>query len=142
MSSFSVLVINSTCVSLSWTLLDNSSVPLSMVVQWSHHKGQSGDMWARLPYTDRPIYLRGNVISVCYLFFSFLNLTVIVTIISVINDTVGCKVNCTGQNSNVDTNIELIIRWEPNQNKKSSCNHCTYDLISPFLNEFLIRLMG
>uniref|UniRef100_A0A671VP30 Fibronectin type-III domain-containing protein n=1 Tax=Sparus aurata TaxID=8175 RepID=A0A671VP30_SPAAU len=59
-SSFSVLVINSTCVSLSWTLLDNNSVPLSMVVQWSHHKGQSGHMWARLPYTDRPIYLRGD----------------------------------------------------------------------------------
>ncbi|KAM9357750.1 LOW QUALITY PROTEIN: leptin receptor [Symphorus nematophorus] len=66
--SFSVMVINSTCVSLSWTLLDNSSVPLFMVVQWSpqrqqdsdHHKGQSGDTWARLPYTDRPIYLRGD----------------------------------------------------------------------------------
>uniref|UniRef100_A0A665VDU0 Fibronectin type-III domain-containing protein n=1 Tax=Echeneis naucrates TaxID=173247 RepID=A0A665VDU0_ECHNA len=33
--SFRVLVINSTCVSLSWSLLDNSSVPLFMVVQWS-----------------------------------------------------------------------------------------------------------
>ncbi|KAE8293952.1 Leptin receptor [Larimichthys crocea] len=63
--SFSVLVINSTCVSLSWTLLDNSSVPLFMVVQWSaqrqqdsdRHKGQSGETWAKLPYTDRPIYL-------------------------------------------------------------------------------------
>ncbi|XP_071342277.1 leptin receptor isoform X2 [Trachinotus anak] len=66
--SFHVLVINSTCVSLSWSLLDNSSVPLFMVVQWSpqrqqesdHHKVWSGDMWARLPYTDRPIYLRGD----------------------------------------------------------------------------------
>ncbi|XP_045905624.1 leptin receptor isoform X2 [Micropterus dolomieu] len=66
--SFSVLAINSTCVSLSWSLLDNSSVPLSMVVQWSpqrqqdsdHHQGQSGETWARLPYTDRPIYLRGD----------------------------------------------------------------------------------
>uniref|UniRef100_UPI0037E7B6C8 leptin receptor n=1 Tax=Semicossyphus pulcher TaxID=241346 RepID=UPI0037E7B6C8 len=66
--SFSVLAINSTCVSLSWTLLDNSSVPLFMVVQWSargqqdsdHHKGQSGETWARLPHTDRPIYLRGD----------------------------------------------------------------------------------
>nr|XP_046247693.1 leptin receptor isoform X2 [Scatophagus argus] len=68
MRSFSVLVINSTCVSLSWTLLDNSSVPLFMVVQWSpqrqqdsdHHKGLSGDTWARIPYTDRPTYLRGD----------------------------------------------------------------------------------
>ncbi|XP_060890548.1 leptin receptor [Labrus mixtus] len=66
--SFSVLVINSTCVSLSWTLLDNSSAPLFMVVQWSpqgqkdsdHHKGLSGETWARLPYTERPIHLRGD----------------------------------------------------------------------------------
>ncbi|XP_059197879.1 leptin receptor [Centropristis striata] len=66
--AFSVLVINSTCVSLSWSLLDNSSVPLSMVVQWSpqrqqdsdHHKGWSGETWARLPYTERPIHLRGD----------------------------------------------------------------------------------
>lgn len=66
--SFSVRVINSTCVSLWWTLLDNSLAPLFMVVQWSpqrqqdpdHHKVQSGDTWARLPYTDRPTYLRGN----------------------------------------------------------------------------------
>ncbi|XP_040895895.1 leptin receptor isoform X2 [Toxotes jaculatrix] len=66
--SFRVLVINSTCVSLSWSLLDNSSVPLFMVVQWfpqrqqesDHHKVQSGETWARLPYTDRPIYLRGD----------------------------------------------------------------------------------
>ncbi|XP_068445733.1 leptin receptor [Clinocottus analis] len=66
--SFSVLVINSTCVSLSWSLLDDSSVPLFMVVQWSpqrqqvsdHHKGRSGDTWVRLPYTDSPVYLRGD----------------------------------------------------------------------------------
>uniref|UniRef100_A0A8C2ZVK9 Leptin receptor n=1 Tax=Cyclopterus lumpus TaxID=8103 RepID=A0A8C2ZVK9_CYCLU len=66
--SFSVLVINSTCVSLSWSLLDDSSVPLFMVVQWSpqrqpvsdHHKGRAGETWARLPYTDSPIYLRGD----------------------------------------------------------------------------------
>ncbi|XP_074491005.1 leptin receptor [Sebastes fasciatus] len=69
--SFSVVVINSTCVSLSWSLLDNSSLPLSMVVQWSpqrqqdsdHHKGRSGETWARLPYTDRPIYLRGDFLG-------------------------------------------------------------------------------
>lgn len=66
-----------------------------MVVQWSHHKGQSGHMWARLPYTDRPIYLRGDVISsLCLSFFFFLNLTVKITIMIVINDTVGFKVKC------------------------------------------------
>lgn len=66
--SFHVLVINNTCVSLSWSLLDNSSVPLFMVVQWlpqrqqdsNHHKGQSGETWARLPYTDYSVYLRGD----------------------------------------------------------------------------------
>lgn len=77
--SFSVLVINSTCVSLSWTLLDNSSVPLFMVVQWStqrqqdsdRHKGQSGETWAKLPYTDRPIYLTGNKSSSLTVLFYF-----------------------------------------------------------------------
>lgn len=65
------MVINSTCVSLSWTLLDNSSVPLFMVVQWSPLRpqgqttSQSGDTWARLAYTDRPTYLRGDMPSVC-----------------------------------------------------------------------------
>lgn len=74
--SFSVLVINSTCVSLFWTLLDNSSAPLFMVVQWSplrqqdsaHHRGQSGDTWVRLPYTEHPTYLRGNMLSSLYVF--------------------------------------------------------------------------
>ncbi|XP_068175396.1 leptin receptor isoform X2 [Antennarius striatus] len=66
--SFTVSVINSTFVSLSWTLLDNSSVPLYMVVQWSPQRHQDPDLhkdpgrntWARLPYTDRPTYLRGD----------------------------------------------------------------------------------
>ncbi|KAF3835362.1 hypothetical protein F7725_027920 [Dissostichus mawsoni] len=69
--SFSVLVINSTCVSLSWSLLDPPSVPLYMVVQWSPqkqqgydpHKGRSSETWARLPYTKRPIYLRGDFLG-------------------------------------------------------------------------------
>ncbi|KAK2908112.1 leptin receptor [Channa argus] len=66
--SFRVLVINSTCVSLSWSLLDNSSAPLFMVVQWlaqrqrdsDLHKGQNGETWTRLSYTDHPVYLRGD----------------------------------------------------------------------------------
>ncbi|XP_047443679.1 leptin receptor [Mugil cephalus] len=65
--SFHVMVINSTCVSLSWSLSDNSSVPLFMVVQWSSQRqqdsedfDQSGETWARLPYTDSPVYLRGE----------------------------------------------------------------------------------
>ncbi|XP_074524942.1 leptin receptor [Halichoeres trimaculatus] len=66
--SFSVLAINSTCVSLSWTLLDNSSVPLFMVVQWSprrvegsdHYKSRRGETWARLPYTNMPVHLEGD----------------------------------------------------------------------------------
>uniref|UniRef100_A0AAQ5XCE0 Fibronectin type-III domain-containing protein n=1 Tax=Amphiprion ocellaris TaxID=80972 RepID=A0AAQ5XCE0_AMPOC len=68
--SFHVLVINSTCVSLSWSLLDNSSVPQFMVVQWWPQRQQdsqdsepSGETWARLPYTDHPVYLTGNFIG-------------------------------------------------------------------------------
>ncbi|KAK5869629.1 hypothetical protein PBY51_024331 [Eleginops maclovinus] len=69
--SFSVLVINSTCVSLSWSLSDNTLVPMYMVVQWSlqrqqgydPHRGRSSDTWARLPYTERPIYLIGNFLG-------------------------------------------------------------------------------
>ncbi|XP_029285913.1 LOW QUALITY PROTEIN: leptin receptor [Cottoperca gobio] len=69
--SFSVSVINSTCVSLSWSLLDNTLVPLFMVVQWSPHrqqdsalhKGRSRETWARLRYTNRPIYLRGDFLD-------------------------------------------------------------------------------
>lgn len=80
--SFSVRVINSTCVSLWWTLLDNSVPPLFMVVQWSpqrqhdsdHHKVQSRDTWARLPYTDRPTYLRGNTMASFLQFPFFLTL--------------------------------------------------------------------
>lgn len=68
---FRVLLTNSTCVSLSWSLLDNSSAPLSMVVQWSPHRqpesgrprAQGGETWARLPYVDHPVYLRGSVFS-------------------------------------------------------------------------------
>ncbi|XP_069377751.1 leptin receptor isoform X2 [Paralichthys olivaceus] len=68
-SSFSVSVINSTSVSLSWILLDNRSVPVSMVVQWTvpqrqqgsdHQKAYSGETWVRLPYTDCPVHLRGD----------------------------------------------------------------------------------
>ncbi|XP_016886817.1 leptin receptor isoform X2 [Cynoglossus semilaevis] len=63
--NFHVLVVNSTCVSLSWSLLENSSVPLFMVVQWfphwqHHHKVQSRKTWARPPYTAGPVYLTGE----------------------------------------------------------------------------------
>ncbi|XP_056271204.1 leptin receptor [Pseudoliparis swirei] len=63
--SFGVSVVNSTCVSLSWSLLDDvSAVPLFMVVQWSlvpgHHEGRTGATWTRLPYTDSPVHLRGD----------------------------------------------------------------------------------
>uniref|UniRef100_A0A672IAY5 Leptin receptor n=1 Tax=Salarias fasciatus TaxID=181472 RepID=A0A672IAY5_SALFA len=65
--SFHVAVVNSTCVSLSWSLLDNCSVPLFMVVQWSpqgqQQSGASEETWARLPYTDRLVHLRGDFFS-------------------------------------------------------------------------------
>uniref|UniRef100_A0A8C2ZXD6 Leptin receptor n=1 Tax=Cyclopterus lumpus TaxID=8103 RepID=A0A8C2ZXD6_CYCLU len=51
--SFSVLVINSTCVSLSWSLLDDSSVPLFMVVQWSpQSSAQSSVTYATVLLSD------------------------------------------------------------------------------------------
>ncbi|KAM9762032.1 leptin receptor isoform 2-T3 [Menidia menidia] len=56
---FHVLVINSTCVSLSWSLLDRHSVPLYLVVQWSSKK-QQDPVWVRLPYTDASVYLQGD----------------------------------------------------------------------------------
>ncbi|XP_034035456.1 leptin receptor [Thalassophryne amazonica] len=64
--SFHVVFINSTCVSLSWSLLDCPSAPLFMVVQWftqrhqgaDHLKGQRGQTWARFPYTEHTVYLR------------------------------------------------------------------------------------
>ncbi|XP_043985748.1 leptin receptor isoform X2 [Gambusia affinis] len=68
--SFHVLVINSTCVSLSWSLLHISSVPLFMVVQWFPRKqqdfedfGLSGKTWAKLSYTEPPTQLRGDFFS-------------------------------------------------------------------------------
>ncbi|XP_017276076.1 leptin receptor isoform X1 [Kryptolebias marmoratus] len=68
--SFHVSLVNSTCVSLSWSLLDISSVPLFMVVHWSPTSQQDsedfglrGQTWARLPYTEHPNYLRGDFYS-------------------------------------------------------------------------------
>uniref|UniRef100_A0A3B3U1I4 Leptin receptor-like n=1 Tax=Poecilia latipinna TaxID=48699 RepID=A0A3B3U1I4_9TELE len=68
--SFYVLVINSTCVSLSWSLLHISSAPLFMVVQWFPRKqqdfedfGLSKKTWAKLSYTEPPTQLRGNPLS-------------------------------------------------------------------------------
>ncbi|XP_032428229.1 leptin receptor isoform X1 [Xiphophorus hellerii] len=68
--SFHVLVINSTCVSLSWSLLHISSVPLFMVVQWFPRKqqdfedfGLNGKTWVKLSYTEPPTQLRGDFFS-------------------------------------------------------------------------------
>ncbi|KAM9385085.1 leptin receptor isoform 2-T3 [Pholidichthys leucotaenia] len=64
--SFHVLVINSNCVSLLWTLWDGCSAPLFMVVQWLPRRQQpsedlSGDTWARLPYnTNQPVHQKGK----------------------------------------------------------------------------------
>ncbi|XP_019730859.1 leptin receptor-like isoform X4 [Hippocampus comes] len=66
--SFRVLLINGTCVSLHWSLVDNSSTPLFMVVQWAPQrqdgfdlsKAHSGRTWARLPSTDCSVHLTGD----------------------------------------------------------------------------------
>ncbi|KAM6921963.1 leptin receptor [Xenentodon cancila] len=76
--SFHGSIINSTCVYLSWSLLDKRSVPLSMVVEWSPQRpqdsldaGPSEPKWARLPYTDRPVHLRGDFFSSEYSFYLY-----------------------------------------------------------------------
>uniref|UniRef100_A0A3B5ARE7 Leptin receptor n=1 Tax=Stegastes partitus TaxID=144197 RepID=A0A3B5ARE7_9TELE len=82
--SFHALIINSTCVSLSWSLLDDASVPQFMVVQWSP-QSPSGESWARLPYTDHPVYLtasRGDPAAYMMLMIiSFLSIVLFVTLI-------------------------------------------------------------
>ncbi|XP_041861661.1 leptin receptor isoform X2 [Melanotaenia boesemani] len=62
--SFHVVLKNSTCASLSWSLLDSSSVPQFMVVQWFPQRRQnlkdydwSQNSWVRLPYTVFPVYI-------------------------------------------------------------------------------------
>ncbi|XP_028300361.1 leptin receptor isoform X2 [Gouania willdenowi] len=68
--SFHVSLINSSCVSVSWSLWSNSSKPLFMVVQWVPQRTQKeeeegvseprGKTWSRLPYTEQTVYLRGD----------------------------------------------------------------------------------
>ncbi|XP_072293961.1 leptin receptor [Eucyclogobius newberryi] len=64
--SFHVLAVNSSCVSVSWSLLDSSSAPRFMVLQWtrSHQEiHRSSPTWRRLPYTDRPVHVQGDFIG-------------------------------------------------------------------------------
>uniref|UniRef100_A0A8C6L596 Leptin receptor n=1 Tax=Nothobranchius furzeri TaxID=105023 RepID=A0A8C6L596_NOTFU len=68
--SFHVVVINSTWVSLSWSLSDTSSVPNFMVVHWSPTRLRDtedlslrGQTWARLPYSEHSAYLKGDFFS-------------------------------------------------------------------------------
>ncbi|XP_061739696.1 leptin receptor [Nerophis ophidion] len=66
--SFHVLFVNSSYVSLHWSLLDHSVAPLFMVVQWvpqgkedsDSNKVHSGHTWTRVPFTERPAYLKGD----------------------------------------------------------------------------------
>uniref|UniRef100_A0A8C6UCP7 Leptin receptor n=1 Tax=Neogobius melanostomus TaxID=47308 RepID=A0A8C6UCP7_9GOBI len=63
-SSFHVLMVNRTCASVSWTIVDSSSVPQYMVLQWFPHSPQETDVnkgsptWRRLHFTDRPVHIR------------------------------------------------------------------------------------
>lgn len=61
MHSVHALVLNSTHVSLSWSLLNDGIVPLFMVVQWSESSGLSGLKWARLPYSNHVVYIKGTI---------------------------------------------------------------------------------
>ncbi|XP_071005936.1 leptin receptor-like isoform X1 [Oncorhynchus clarkii lewisi] len=66
--SFCVSRVNSSCVVLSWSLQPNSSVPCSLVVEWSgqNHENRQGqttvgrERWTRVPPTDQVFYLHGD----------------------------------------------------------------------------------
>ncbi|XP_028822240.1 leptin receptor isoform X2 [Denticeps clupeoides] len=63
--AFSALVVNSTCVALSWTLLSDSPAPLSFVIEWSEESldGELGGVamsrpkWVRVQAFDRTAQL-------------------------------------------------------------------------------------
>ncbi|KAJ8376231.1 hypothetical protein SKAU_G00068110 [Synaphobranchus kaupii] len=62
--SFSSVMINSSCVALSWTLFPNSSAPSSFVIEWSgQSRGRQQDKkgervkWVRVPPNSRAIHL-------------------------------------------------------------------------------------
>ncbi|KAM3620179.1 uncharacterized protein V6R79_019401 [Siganus canaliculatus] len=66
LGSFSVTLVNSSCVSLVWSLMDNCSVPVSMVVYWGPqrpHRGPTGAGWARLAPRGGPTLLTGDFFS-------------------------------------------------------------------------------
>ncbi|KAM9530429.1 leptin receptor-like isoform 2-T5 [Salvelinus alpinus] len=66
--SFCVSRVNSSCVVLSWSLQPNSSIPCSLVVEWSgqNHQNRQGqttvgrERWTRVPPTDQVLYLHGD----------------------------------------------------------------------------------
>ncbi|XP_055020740.1 leptin receptor [Boleophthalmus pectinirostris] len=61
--SFHVFLVNSSCVSVSWSVLESSSVPQSLVLQWTHshpENHKSSVTWRRLSYTDPPVHIRGD----------------------------------------------------------------------------------
>uniref|UniRef100_A0A4W5RDW2 Fibronectin type-III domain-containing protein n=1 Tax=Hucho hucho TaxID=62062 RepID=A0A4W5RDW2_9TELE len=66
--SFSASRVNSSCVVLLWSLHPNSSVPWSLVVEWSgqNHQDRPGqtpesrERWTRFPPTDKLLYLYGH----------------------------------------------------------------------------------
>ncbi|XP_064188021.1 leptin receptor isoform X3 [Anguilla rostrata] len=62
--SFSSMMVNSSCVALSWTLFPNSSAPSSFVIQWSgqsrsrQQDKQGGRVkWVRVPPNNRAFHL-------------------------------------------------------------------------------------
>uniref|UniRef100_A0A4W5Q7S3 Leptin receptor n=1 Tax=Hucho hucho TaxID=62062 RepID=A0A4W5Q7S3_9TELE len=66
--SFCVSRVNSSCVVLSWSLQPNSSIPCSLVIEWSgqNHQNRQGqttvgrESWTRVPPTDQVLYLHGD----------------------------------------------------------------------------------
>uniref|UniRef100_A0AAV2L077 Fibronectin type-III domain-containing protein n=1 Tax=Knipowitschia caucasica TaxID=637954 RepID=A0AAV2L077_KNICA len=62
--SFHVLVVNSSWVSVSWSVVNQSSPPLSLVLQWTHPDKHTNPLgWKRLRPSDRPVLLRGDFLG-------------------------------------------------------------------------------
>ncbi|XP_072560533.1 leptin receptor-like [Paramormyrops kingsleyae] len=63
LSQFSVMRINSSCVTLAWTLLPVPSNPLSFVIEWRAQSTVGGVKWVRVPAHIRTFILRDHFLS-------------------------------------------------------------------------------
>ncbi|XP_048845324.1 leptin receptor-like [Brienomyrus brachyistius] len=63
LSQFSVMRVDSSCVTLTWTMLPVDSNPLSFVIEWRSQSTAGGVKWVRVPAHIRTFNLRDNFLS-------------------------------------------------------------------------------